>query len=99
MAAITDDSTIHTNPPPCYGSAGDVGIPPSPHLRFHLLSAVSERAGEWFSWTVPTANRHRLTLTKKGWFLIEGLRSKNGHKADVYRLGKAAITEATANTP
>jgi hypothetical protein len=76
-----------------------VGTPPSCHLRFHLLSAVGERAGEWFGWTVPTANHHRLTLTKKGWFLIERLRSKNGHKADVYRLGKAAVAEATANTP
>ena len=99
-AATTDKSAFNTKPlPPYYGFAGEVGTPPSPHFRFQLLSAVDERAGEWFGWTVPTANHHRLTLTKKGWFLIERLRSKNGLKADVYRLGKAAVAEATANTP
>ena len=59
---------------------------------------TDQRTADWFGWTLDTAKRHRLALIKQGWFHVEKHRSPNGHKVEVYYLGKEAVAEAKGET-
>ena len=60
----------------------------------HAEKITDSRTADWFGWTVSTARRHRLALVKHGWFHAESHRSINGHKVDIYYLGKDEVAEA-----
>jgi len=51
-------------------------------------------AAEYFGWTTTTAQRHRLALSKAGWFAREKLTLKGGRRIHMTYLGKDEVLES-----
>lgn len=51
-------------------------------------------AAEYFGWTETTAQRHRLALSKAGWFAREKLTLKGGRRMHMTYLGKDEVWES-----
>jgi|TARA_R110002074_G_scaffold237996_1_gene409975 hypothetical protein len=51
-------------------------------------------AAEYFGWTETTAQRHRLALSRAGWFAREKLTLKGGRRMHMTYLGKDEVWES-----
>ena len=55
---------------------------------------TDEDAADYFGWNLPVAQRHRLALTRAGWFARERVTLKGGRRIHMTYLGKDEVWES-----